>query len=136
MKRTAIIVKKDLAIGEVANVSAILLGQVAMTCPDHFAVDELHDQNGFRHATPRYSIVVLKAKGSGQLMNAAVASKKDHPSLFVCGFSAIGQNLNNAFSEYAERIGAARTEDCGLVGIAIAGEDEAVRQSSKKFSLL
>jgi len=135
MKRTAIIVKKDLAIGEIANVSAILMGEVAKTCPDHFAVDELHDQDGLRHATPRFSIVVLKAKGSGQLMNAAVAARKNYPDLLVCGFSAIGQELNNAFSEYAERIGATRTEDCGLVGIAIAGEDEAVRLASKKFSI-
>jgi hypothetical protein len=134
-KRTAIIIKKDLPAGQIANISAILMAEVARAVPETLAAVPVTDRDGLNHAAPQFSVVVLKANGSEQLQNTAATIRTTQPGLTVFGFGALGQSLNNQFEVYREKISNLTTEACGLVGIAVAGEDAAVRMAAKKFSL-
>ena len=134
--RTAIIVKKDLPIGQTGNICAILMAEIARAVPQTFATSRVTDRNGLNHAAPLFSIVVLKASGSEQLKNTAELIRASEPGLVVYGFSEIGQGLNNAFDSYLQTISKSATDATGLVGIAVSGEDAAVRLATKKFSVM
>lgn len=135
-KRTALIIKKDLPTGQAANVSAILMAEIARAVPETLAAVTVADLDGLNHAAPQFSVVVLKASGSEQLQNTAAAIRATQPELTVFGFGAVGQGLNNQFEVYREKISNLRTLACGLVGIVVSGEDAAVRTATKKFSLM
>ena len=133
-KRTAIILKRDLPPGQIGNVCAILMAEVSRAVPETLAATKVTDLDGLNHAAPQFSIVVLKANGSEQLQNTATTIRTTQPELVVFGFGAVGQGLNNEFEIYREKICSLTTEAAGLVGIAVSGEDAAVRQATKKFS--
>ncbi len=135
-KRTAIIIKKDLPVGQVANVSAILMAEIARAEPETLAAVTVTDRDGLNHAAPQFSVVVLKANSSEQLQNTAATIRATQPELTVFGFGAVGQSLNNQFEIYREKISNVTTEACGLVGIAVSGEDAAIRIATKKFSVM
>lgn len=135
-KRTVLIVRKDLPSGQAANVSAILMAEIARTVPETLAAVTVTDRDGLHHAAPQFSIVVLKANGSEQLQNTAATIRTMRPELTVFGFGAVGQSLNNQFELYREKVSNLTTKACELVGIAVSGEDAAVRMATKKFSVL
>ena len=72
-KRTALIVKKDLPPGQLGNICAILMAEVARAVPETLANAKVTDLDGLNHAAPQFSIVVLKANGCEQLQNTAAA---------------------------------------------------------------
>jgi hypothetical protein len=135
-KRTALILKRDLPPGQIGNVCAILMAEVSRTVPETLAATKVTDLNGLNHAAPQFSIVVLKANGSEQLQNTATAIRTTQPELVVFGFGAVGQSLNNEFEIYREKISSLTTGASDLVGIAVSGEDAAVRLATKKFSVM
>lgn len=135
-KRTAIIIKKDLSLGQVANVSALLMAEIARAVPETLAAATVTDLDGLNHAAPQFSIVVLKANGSEQLENTAATICAGQPELTVFGFGEVGQSLNNQFEVYREKISNLTTLACRLVGIVVSGEDAAVRTATKKFSVM
>lgn len=135
-KRTALIIKRDLPPGQIGNVCAILMAEVARAMPDALAETKVADRDGLPHASPQFSIVVLKANGSEQLQNAATNIRAAQPELVVFGFGSVGQSINNQFEVYRQKIAGLTTEGAGLVGIAVAGDDAAVRDATKKFSLM
>ncbi len=135
-KRTALILKRDLPPGQIGNVCAILMAEISRVVPDTLATTKVTDRNGLNHAAPQYSVVVLKANGGEQLQNTAASIRTTQPELVLFGFGSVGQSLNNEFEIYREKISSLTTEDCGLVGIAVSGEDAAVRQATKKFSVM
>lgn len=134
--RTALIIKKDLPPGQIGNICGILMAEVAHAVPETLAAVAVTDLDGLKHAAPQFSIVVLKANGSEQLQNTAANIRTTQPELAVFGFSTVGQSLNNEFAVYREKVSSLTTEASGLVGIAISGEDAAVRQATRKFSLM
>jgi homoserine dehydrogenase len=69
------------------------------------------------------------------LQNTAAAIRAAQPSLVVFGFGAVGQSLNNQFDAYREKISGMTSAATGLVGIAVSGDDGAVREVTRKFSL-
>lgn len=135
-KRTALILKRDLSPGQLGNVCAILMAEISRAAPDTLATAKVTDLDGLNHAAPQFSIVVLKANGSEQLRNTAKAIRTTQPDIIIFGFSSIGQSLNNEFGIYREKMSGLTTEASGLVGIAVSGEDAAVRQATKKFSVM
>lgn len=136
MKRTAIILTKDLARGPAANVAAILLGEAARTLPDLYHAEPLLDATGTRHAAVQWSVVLLEANSPAQLVNFVVAVREQQLALFVAAFTVTGQGLNNAFAEYAATIAAKATGDLSPSGVLVSGDDAAVRAITKRFSLL
>ena len=134
--RTAIIVRKDLPVGQIANVSAIVMAEVARAVPSVLAAQPVNDLNDCRHAAPRFSVVVLRANGSEQLGHFAVAMTMERPQLFVVGFSEVGQGFHNAFDLYRARIMELSTEATRLVAVAISGDEVAIRRATKRFSVL
>ena len=134
--RTAIVIKRDLTPGQIGNVAGILMAEIARAVPETLADLKVTDLDGLPHAAPQYSIVVLKANSSEQLRNFASGLREAHPELVVIGFGEVGQSLNNQFALYREKISGLTTEGTGLAGIAVSGPDVAVRQATKKFSLL
>ncbi len=136
MKRTALIINRDLSPGRIGNVCAILMAEIARVMPDALANAEVTDLDGLSHAAPQYSIVVLKANSSEQLQNIATATRADRPELHVFGFGAVGQNINNQFAIYQGQVANLTTADTQLMGLAISGDDSAVRQATKKFSVM
>ena len=80
-------------------------------------------------------MIALRANGAEQLQNTVNAAFVQLTPVFVVVvFSAIGW-LNNAFGDYKARIASLHTQSCGLVGIAICGDDPTVREVTKKFSI-
>ena len=134
--RTAIVLRDGLPAGQIANVAAILMGEVVRALPNTFGASSVSDRDGLAHAAPQFSVVILRATGSGQLVNTASSIIATQPSLVVRVFSEIGQRLNNAYAQYVEQVSDAATLETNLVGIAISGPDEAVRRVTKKFSVL
>ncbi|WP_379194925.1 hypothetical protein [Paenibacillus sp. GCM10012306] len=51
-------------------------------------------------------------------------------------FSQIGQSLNNAFNQYSLEISSKETEETKIVGVIVWGEEELVRATTKKYSVL
>lgn len=134
MKRNAIVLDKNLSAGEVGNVSAILMGQVSKNDPQIFSDIVVTDLDKVQHAGIKYSTVILKG-GAGQIMSLAkqLATNSDVSS-FV--FTALGQSLNNKFRKYADTISQSSLADTRPIGVILSGDDEKVRQLTKKFSLL
>ena len=136
MKRTAIILTKDLGRGSAANVAAILLGEAARALPDLYHAEPLLDATGTRHAAVQWSVVLLEANSPAQLVNFLAAVREQQPALFVAAFTATGQGLHNAYAEYATTIAAKATADLSPSGVVVSGDDAAVRAATKKFSVL
>lgn len=70
-RRIAIVTHADLTNGEAANVAALLCGQISRMNPVFFAELPVIDQGGNSHAAPKFSVVILKAKTTGQLVKLA-----------------------------------------------------------------
>jgi hypothetical protein len=136
MKRIAIVVSKKLNKGETANVASILMGQTALQMPEIYDANPVPDTDGQLHAAIRFSSVLLEANGTESLLNFARRVKAEFPTLTSFLFTQTGQGLNNAFEQYKTEISTKSTESLSPVGIIVAGEDDLVRQATKKFSLL
>lgn len=132
VQRIALVVKKGLSAGSSANISALMMGQLALLRPEIYGGSVVRDLVGRPHAAIRFSTVVLKA-GSGQLLSLAdrLTTSADCPA--YCCFSAIGQELNNAFQAYTTAL---TSSDPDLVGVGICGPDQEVRALTRTFSLL
>ena len=136
MKRIAIILTKNLNKGAAANVSALLMGQVALQIPDIYNSHPVPDRDGNLHAGIRYSTVLLEANGVESLLNFANRIKAEFATLTCFVFSQTGQGLNNAFEQYQAELANKTTAELIPIGIVVAGDDVLVRQATKKFSLL
>lgn len=134
MKRNAIILDKNLTIGEVGNVSAILMGQVSKEDSSIFSDNPVIDLDNVQHAGIKFSTVVLKG-GSGQIVNLAKQLANDKSVISIV-FTALGQSLNNKFEDYAASLSNSSLETAEPVGIVLSGEDTEIRKLTKKFSLL
>lgn len=136
MKRTAIILTKELTRGPAANVAAILLGEAARSLPNLYHAAPLLDATGTRHAAVQWSVVLLEANSPAQLVNFLGTVREQQPALFVAVFTTTGQGLHNAFAEYAATIAGKATADLSPSGVLVSGDDAAVRAITKKFSVL
>jgi hypothetical protein len=136
MKRTAIILTKDLTRGAAANVAAILMGEAARALPDLYHATPLLDALGARHAAIQWSAVLLEAKSPAQLLNFLATAREQQPALFVVVFTATGQGFHNAFDAYAAAVGSKAIADLNPSGVLVSGDDAAVRALTKKFSVL
>lgn len=135
MKRTAIIVEKKLSPGQAANISAILMGQVAISFPGIYSEECLRDKTGTQHAAIQYSLVVLKA-GQGQIVNLITHLKKKGDSqVDYVTFSRFGQSLQNEYDKYKNQIRTNETDQLQPVAVVVSGYDPEVRMLTKKFSL-
>ena len=94
MQRNALVLAKNLSVGEVGNVAAILMGQLAQIASTLFAAQPVLDEDKVRHAGIKYSTVVLKG-GSGQIANLA-KSLVERPEIQSVVFTATGQSLNKS----------------------------------------
>lgn len=135
MKRTAIIIEKNLTSGQAASVSAICMGQAAISSEEIYDRDNLIDLNGVQHAAIRYSSVILKA-GCVQLQNLLKNIKSNSQGISIFVFTRTGLSLNNSYEQYKEIITNSKIDDLDIVGIALVGEDSLVRLVTKKFSML
>lgn len=136
MKRTAIILTKELPRGAAANVAAILMGEAARAVPDLYHATPMHDASGVRHAAIQWSTVLLEANSPAQLINLLATVREQQPALFVVVFTATGQGLHNAFGEYVATVASMATADLNPSGVLVSGADAAVRAVTKKFSVL
>lgn len=130
-KRACIVLGRWLSPGEAANVSALLMGQLARSAPGLYGSGVAWDSAGLPHAAIRCSTVVLKG-GAGQLTKLAGRLKETDWADFCC-FSSLGQSLHNQYEEYVERL---KQQPVEVVGVALFGDDAAVKALTKSFSLL
>ncbi len=128
--RIAVVTLANLNAGEAANVAALLCGQVSRTDGLFFSTETVVDQDGLHHVAPRFSVVILKAKNPSQLYK--LASEYNGA---IC-FSRDVQRFNNAFPEYKQFIANSTASTADIIGVAVYGEDGAVRALTRKFSLL
>lgn len=134
MKRTAIIINKNLPFGEQANVIAIVSAALANVTEDMISSEKIIDLNGNKHAGIRNSLVVLKSNPTALLTLTETVNELGDIESVV--FTSKGQRLNNQFSEYQTEISRSELKDLELVVVALYGEDEQIRKLTKKFSLL
>jgi hypothetical protein len=66
-RRIAVIILETLSVGEAANVAALLTGQIGCSEQGFFSAVPAKDADGASHASPIFSVVILKAKNSSQL---------------------------------------------------------------------
>jgi len=133
--KIAILITKGLKPGCAANISAILMGQAVLLYPSMYDDKPVSDTDGQKHAAIRFSTIVLEA-GEGQLLKLSLQVKKEHQAVICVAFSKIGQNLHNAFEIYRDQISSCSTENTQLVGLILLGQDNEIRDLTKKFSLL
>lgn len=129
--RTAIVVAKTLAPGEVANAAAIVMGQLALEVDGLYERGGVLAADGARHAGIRNNVVVLKGR-QGQVesvLDEAAAENVAHVA-----FTELGRNLSNSFEEYEAAIRERPREEVSVVAVGIAGPDERVRRLTKKLS--
>ncbi|MGM0217532.1 DUF2000 family protein [Enterococcus sp. AZ126] len=134
MKRTAIIINKNLPFGEQANVIAIVSAALANITEDMIDSEKIIDLNCNKHAGIRNSLVVLKSNPTALLTLTETVNELDDIESVV--FTSKGQRLNNQFSEYKTEISTNELKDLEPVVVALYGEDEQIRMLTKKFSLL
>lgn len=128
VERLAVVLHPQLTCGEAASVTAILVGGLR---PRTFA-DPILDAHGRRHSAPTRSLVVLSSATGGQLQSLAeelVDSQLDH----VC-FTHLGQQLNNRYEEYERRIHESGSK-LDVIGVAVCGPEDQVRQMTRRCSL-
>jgi len=130
--RVAIATLKGLPPGAAANVSAIVMAQLALRDARLFDGDPLVDTIGRPHAAVKYSTVVLSGR-QGQLRT--LAAHAGASELTVAVFLEEARALNNQFESYRSLVGAA-SDDSVLVAVAVAGEDSTVRDATKALSAL
>ena len=99
MKRACIVLDKNLSSGQSSNISAILLGELAMRAEGMFADELLVDKTGVPHAAIRCSTIVLAANSSVQLGNFASGLSKTEEIVY-CVFTQYGQNLHDEPEQY------------------------------------
>lgn len=110
------------------------MGDLASKQPEIFFEEELNDLSKAPHATIKYSTVVLKS-GSLALLNFIDNLHMNGDISFVL-FSRVGQQLNNAYEQYKEKVSTSSSSELHPIGVAVLGEDVLVRELTKKFSLL
>jgi hypothetical protein len=110
------------------------MGQTALENVEIYADDSVLDKDGVQHAGIQYSTVILRA-GGGQLLNL-IQQARVVPDITVIAFTTIGQSLHNKFEKYKQQLGQVTTDESTPVGVAISGDEEVVKQLTKKFSLL
>lgn len=134
MNRTAIIVDKKLTLGQQANLIAILSAAISSHTSDVIAPNKIIDLNGNLHAAIKNNVVVLKANPTA-ILTLTVVLKEISDIEFIV-FSKEGQNSSDRFSEYKNTIARNGSKDLGIVGVALYGDSDKVKQATKKFSLL
>ncbi len=134
MKRIAIILDKNLNSGEVGNVSAILMGDLAGKHPEIFAKEEVKDTTHISHATIKFSTVVLK--GGAVSMTNFAKKLVALPEISCVVFSKQGQSLNNEYELYKNMVETSSIDALSLVGVAVYGDEETIKPLTKKFSVM
>jgi len=136
MKRTAIVLEKNLNPWQKANVSVILMGQMALLADNLFDKQKILDKDENLHSAIMYSTVLLEANSVTQIVNLVTNLKNEFKNLQYVLFSRKWQSLNNEFETYRQIVSNSSLEELEPVWIAVFGEDEEVRLATKKFSLL
>ncbi|SKA14767.1 Protein of unknown function [Pilibacter termitis] len=134
MKRIALVVDKNLSLGEQANIVAILSGALSRENEGMYDSETLLDKSGVQHAGIKNSLVVLKSKTAALSKFITQASENEEISSVV--FTRNGQALNDKYSEYKELIRNNELENLEPVGIGVYGGEAVIREMTKKFSLL
>lgn len=132
MQRTAIVVSKSLTPGEVANATAIIMGQLAQRKPDLYGQNELRDKNGIVHTAIAYNVVILRAR-PGQMVKF-IEAVREQP-LVYCAFGGAGRALSNSFDEYVKLVEDSSSEQLEIVAVGAAGDDEAIRSVCQGLSV-
>ena len=94
-RRTALILRKDLSVGQVGNVGAILMGDVVRGAPEIMAFETVLDSDGLRHAAARYNVVILAANSSEQLRNGAGSLSSSYRVGIHCRRATTEQSIRN-----------------------------------------
>lgn len=135
MKRIAMVLSKKLTAGEVGNLAAILMGQVARDNEELFDEGGVADYDGYNHAAINTSTIVLKANGSGQLENL-VKTTSTYDEVSTMCFSKYGQSINDDPATYQHGVNKASAGELQIVGVCLYGPYDQVRSLTKKFSLM
>jgi hypothetical protein len=135
MKRIAIILDRNLEVGACSNVAALLMGQAALIDASLYDPAPLFDKSGVQHSAIKFSTVILKG-GENQLVQLAKSLSRNGEGIRCVAFSRVGQGLHNAFEQYSSQIASMDTETAKVAGLILWGEEEAVRQLTKKYSVM
>lgn len=130
--RTAIAVSKTLDPGAVANVAAIVMGQLAVSVDGLYEADGVYGPDGTRHAGIRNNVVVLKGR-QGQI-NSLVDDAAAMNDVAHVAFSELGRSMSNSYTKYAELVRERQRDEVSIVAVGLAGPDDLVRSLTKKLS--
>jgi hypothetical protein len=123
MQRTTIVVSTTLNPGEVANATAIVMGQLARRYPELY---------GMIHAAISYNVIILRARPAQ--MTKFVKAIRNTP-LIHCVFGNAGRKLSNNFDEYAKLVESSTSEELQIIAVGITGDDESIRSVSLGLSV-
>lgn len=130
--KIVIVIDKDLPPGLAANAAAALAFSVSPSLP--FCIgEEVLDGSGISHpGITNVPLPILAAAASGlpELRERA----RDTKSAACVDFSDVAQQAKN-YTDYAQRLLAAKAEDLRYLGLCIYGEDAAVRSLTGNLPL-
>lgn len=133
MKRSAILVDRNCSPSQVANVAAILMGDLAVSLGGLYDTEDLFDKGGVPHARIKNSVVVLKANSPIQIRNF-IGAVREMSDLSYSVFTHEGQKINNGYDQYCVEIGQSTIDDLTPLGAIVYGDETAVKAATKKYS--
>lgn len=130
------IIVQDLKKGEIVNVAAILMGQLAKNNQYIFSKYGIIDKSGFVHSGIKNNVIILKSTYEELFSFCNNLLKEDVVEKYnTIVFTEEGRLLNNSYEEYEKLVKTNALIDLSVIGVAVAGEDDEIRELTKQFKL-
>lgn len=128
MKKIVIVLNKNMENGQKTNCSAILMGQLALCNREIYDEEPIVDSKGNLHASIKSNVIILETKA-----NKIQCLPTELNGIEYLIFTDVGQMYKNNYSGYKRDIESGK--DYQINGIAMYGDEMAVNNVTRKFSL-
>ena len=134
-EKCVIVLDESLPLGLIANTAAILGITLGQKMPQIVGADTT-DKTGRTHlGIITFPVPILKANAEALKMLREKLYSEDFSDLTAADFSDLAQNCKT-YSEFIEKMNAAREEDLSYLGLAICGAKKKVNKLTGSLPLL
>ena len=134
-EKCVIVLDESLPLGLIANTAAILGITLGKKMPEVVGAD-VTDQSGNAHlGIIEFPVPILKANAEALKMLREKLYSEDFSDLTAADFSDLAQSCKT-YSEFIEKMKAAKEEDLSYLGLAICGAKKKVNKLTGSLPLL
>lgn len=134
-EKCVIVLDESLPLGLIANTAAILGITLGQKMPQ-IVGDDITDKTGRNHlGIITFPVPILKANAEALKMLREKLYSEDFSDLTAADFSDLAQSCKT-YSEFIEKMNAAREEDLSYLGLAICGAKKKVSKLTGSLPLL